>query len=60
MYIKLKVAAINPSPSPHAVPSHIRDLIDHHLPGKRHLVTCTAEGVPTPTIHWYSCDSMLK
>ncbi|XP_054647909.1 platelet-derived growth factor receptor beta [Dunckerocampus dactyliophorus] len=42
------------------VPSHIKDLTDHHLPGKRHLVTCVAEGVPTPSIQWYSCDSMLK
>uniref|UniRef100_A0A8C4GL34 receptor protein-tyrosine kinase n=1 Tax=Dicentrarchus labrax TaxID=13489 RepID=A0A8C4GL34_DICLA len=42
------------------VPSQIKDLTDHHLPGKRHLVTCVAEGVPTPTIQWYSCDSMLK
>ncbi|XP_023251938.1 platelet-derived growth factor receptor beta [Seriola lalandi dorsalis] len=42
------------------VPSQIKDLIDHHLPGKRHLVTCVAEGVPTPTIQWYSCDSMHK
>ncbi|KAM6924264.1 platelet-derived growth factor receptor beta [Xenentodon cancila] len=42
------------------VPSQVKDLIDHHIPGKRHLVTCTAEGVPTPTIQWYSCDSMLK
>uniref|UniRef100_A0A3Q2YIU6 receptor protein-tyrosine kinase n=1 Tax=Hippocampus comes TaxID=109280 RepID=A0A3Q2YIU6_HIPCM len=40
-------------------PSQIKDLTDHHLPGKRHLVTCIAEGVPTPTIHWYSCNSML-
>ncbi|XP_019937957.2 platelet-derived growth factor receptor beta [Paralichthys olivaceus] len=42
------------------VPSQIKDLTDLHLPGKRHLVTCVAEGVPTPTIQWYSCDSMLK
>ncbi|XP_074503661.1 platelet-derived growth factor receptor beta isoform X2 [Sebastes fasciatus] len=40
------------------VPSQIKALTDHHLPGKRHLVTCVAEGVPTPTIQWYSCDSM--
>ncbi|XP_068570767.1 platelet-derived growth factor receptor beta [Cebidichthys violaceus] len=40
------------------VPSQIKDLTDHHLPGKTHLVTCVAEGVPTPTIQWYSCDSM--
>ncbi|XP_045886877.1 platelet-derived growth factor receptor beta isoform X2 [Micropterus dolomieu] len=42
------------------VPSQIKDLTDQHLPGKRHLVTCVAEGVPTPTVQWYSCDSMLK
>ncbi|XP_074529985.1 platelet-derived growth factor receptor beta [Halichoeres trimaculatus] len=42
------------------VSSQIKDLTDHHLPGKRHLVTCVAEGVPTPEINWYSCDSMLK
>ncbi|XP_029961285.1 platelet-derived growth factor receptor beta [Salarias fasciatus] len=42
------------------VPSQIRDLTDHHLPGKRHLVTCVAEGVPAPEIQWYSCDSMHK
>uniref|UniRef100_A0A8C3A017 receptor protein-tyrosine kinase n=1 Tax=Cyclopterus lumpus TaxID=8103 RepID=A0A8C3A017_CYCLU len=42
------------------VPSQIKDLTDHHLPGKRHLVTCVAEGVPTPTIQWYSCDSMHR
>lgn len=42
------------------VPAQIKDLSDHPLPGKRHLVTCVAEGVPTPSIHWLSCDSMLK
>lgn len=42
------------------VPAQIKDLSDHPLPGKRHLVTCVAEGVPTPSIQWYSCDSMLK
>ncbi|XP_068596390.1 platelet-derived growth factor receptor beta [Brachionichthys hirsutus] len=42
------------------VTPQIKDLTDHHLPGKRHLVTCVAEGVPTPTIQWFSCDSMLK
>lgn len=42
------------------VPSQIKDLTDHPLPGKRHLVTCVVEGVPTPTIQWYSCSSMLK
>lgn len=49
-------------PLPHhvLVPSQIKDLTDHHLPGKKHLVTCVAEGVPAPSIQWYSCDSMLK
>ncbi|KAJ3588311.1 hypothetical protein NHX12_011904 [Muraenolepis orangiensis] len=42
------------------VPSQITDLTDHHLPGKKHLVTCLAEGVPAPTIQWYSCGSMLN
>ncbi|XP_042348927.1 platelet-derived growth factor receptor beta isoform X1 [Plectropomus leopardus] len=42
------------------VPSQIKDLTDHPLSGKRHVVTCIAEGVPTPTIQWYSCDSMHK
>ncbi|XP_030594711.1 platelet-derived growth factor receptor beta [Archocentrus centrarchus] len=41
------------------VPSQIKDLTDHSLTGKRHLVTCVAEGVPAPAIQWYSCDSML-
>lgn len=42
------------------VPAQIKDLRDHPLPGKRHLVTCLAEGVPSPIIKWYSCGSMLK
>ncbi|KAM4733108.1 platelet-derived growth factor receptor beta isoform 1-T2 [Anableps anableps] len=42
------------------VPAQIKDLTDHHLPGMRDVVTCVAEGFPTPTIQWYSCDSMLK
>ncbi|XP_041710466.1 platelet-derived growth factor receptor beta-like isoform X1 [Coregonus clupeaformis] len=42
------------------VPPQITDLSDHHLPGKRHAVTCVAEGVPSPTIQWFSCDTMLK
>ncbi|XP_017279587.1 platelet-derived growth factor receptor beta isoform X2 [Kryptolebias marmoratus] len=42
------------------VPAQIKDLTDHHLPGKKHLVTCVAEGFPAPTVQWYSCDSMLK
>lgn len=42
------------------VPAQITDLADHHLPEKRHAVTCMAEGVPSPTINWYSCESMGK
>ncbi|XP_010895133.2 platelet-derived growth factor receptor beta isoform X1 [Esox lucius] len=42
------------------VPAQITDLSDHHLPGHRHAVTCVAEGVPFPSINWFSCDSMLK
>ncbi|KAM9795325.1 platelet-derived growth factor receptor beta [Neosynchiropus ocellatus] len=42
------------------VPPHITDLTDHHLPGMKHLVTCEAEGVPSPEIQWFSCDSMLN
>ncbi|XP_038132848.1 platelet-derived growth factor receptor beta [Cyprinodon tularosa] len=42
------------------VPARIKELTDHHLPGLKDVVTCTAEGYPTPTIYWYSCDSMLK
>ncbi|XP_051514404.1 platelet-derived growth factor receptor beta-like [Myxocyprinus asiaticus] len=42
------------------VPPQITELSDHHLPGKKHAVTCTAEGVPSPSIHWFSCDSMPK
>ncbi|MEQ2173778.1 hypothetical protein GOODEAATRI_000950 [Goodea atripinnis] len=38
----------------------IKDLTDHHFPGMKDVVTCVAEGFPTPTIQWYSCDSMLK
>ncbi|KAL0974038.1 hypothetical protein UPYG_G00214570 [Umbra pygmaea] len=40
--------------------AQITDLSDHHLPGKRHAVTCVAEGVPLPSISWFSCDSVLK
>lgn len=45
-------------PSVFVVPAQIKELTDHHLPGKKHLVTCVAEGVPTPTIQWHSCDGM--
>ncbi|XP_043983991.1 platelet-derived growth factor receptor beta isoform X2 [Gambusia affinis] len=42
------------------VPADIKDLTDHHLPGKRDVATCLAEGFPTPIIQWYSCVDMLK
>ncbi|KAK7137584.1 hypothetical protein R3I94_013287 [Phoxinus phoxinus] len=42
------------------VPPQITELSDHHLPGKKHAVTCAAEGVPSPSIQWFSCDSMTK
>ncbi|MED6289489.1 hypothetical protein CHARACLAT_003343, partial [Characodon lateralis] len=41
------------------VPAQIKDLTDHHFPGMKDVVTCVAEGFPTPTIQWYSCG-MLK
>uniref|UniRef100_A0A671KU48 receptor protein-tyrosine kinase n=1 Tax=Sinocyclocheilus anshuiensis TaxID=1608454 RepID=A0A671KU48_9TELE len=40
------------------VPPQITELSDHQLPGKKHAVTCVAEGVPSPSIQWFSCDSM--
>ncbi|XP_067242896.1 platelet-derived growth factor receptor beta [Chanodichthys erythropterus] len=42
------------------VPPQITELSDHHLLGKKHAVTCVAEGVPSPSIQWFSCDSMTK
>ncbi|XP_072524379.1 platelet-derived growth factor receptor beta [Salminus brasiliensis] len=42
------------------VPPQITELSDHHLPGKKHAVTCVAEGVPSPSIQWFSCDSMQR
>ncbi|XP_043112979.1 platelet-derived growth factor receptor beta [Puntigrus tetrazona] len=42
------------------VPPQITELSDHQLPGKKHAVTCVAEGVPSPSIQWFSCDSMHK
>ncbi|XP_062392796.1 platelet-derived growth factor receptor beta-like [Sardina pilchardus] len=35
-------------------PPQIKELSDIHM-DKGHGVLCSAEGVPTPTIHWYSC-----
>ncbi|XP_063058334.1 platelet-derived growth factor receptor beta-like [Engraulis encrasicolus] len=35
-------------------PPQITELSDIHM-DKGHGVLCSAEGVPTPTIHWYSC-----
>ncbi|XP_035377625.1 platelet-derived growth factor receptor beta isoform X1 [Electrophorus electricus] len=42
------------------VPPQITELTDHHPPGQKHVVTCTAEGVPSPVIQWFSCDSVHK
>ncbi|KAI1898469.1 hypothetical protein AGOR_G00072670 [Albula goreensis] len=42
------------------VPPEIMGLYDHHLADKKHSVVCVAEGVPSPRIQWYSCDSMQK
>ncbi|KAG7465192.1 hypothetical protein MATL_G00173670 [Megalops atlanticus] len=42
------------------VPPQIVDLSDYHLADKTHGVVCVAEGVPSPRIQWYSCDSMHK
>ncbi|KAK2890740.1 hypothetical protein Q8A67_013383 [Cirrhinus molitorella] len=42
------------------VPPQITELSDHQLPNKKHAVTCVAEGVPSPSIQWFSCDSMPK
>ncbi|XP_016347785.1 platelet-derived growth factor receptor beta isoform X2 [Sinocyclocheilus anshuiensis] len=42
------------------VPPQITELSDHQLPGKKHAVTCVAEAVPSPSIQWFSCDSMPK
>ncbi|XP_026135819.1 platelet-derived growth factor receptor beta-like [Carassius auratus] len=42
------------------VPPQITELSDHQLPGKKHAVTCVAEGVPSPSIQWFSCDRMPK
>uniref|UniRef100_A0A8C1GJ43 receptor protein-tyrosine kinase n=1 Tax=Cyprinus carpio TaxID=7962 RepID=A0A8C1GJ43_CYPCA len=42
------------------VPPQITELSDHQLPGKKHAVTCVAEGVPSPSIQWFSCDHMPK
>ncbi|XP_021336701.1 platelet-derived growth factor receptor beta isoform X1 [Danio rerio] len=42
------------------VPPQITELSDHHLPEKKHAVTCVAEGVPKPSIQWFSCDSMTR
>ncbi|XP_027020976.2 platelet-derived growth factor receptor beta isoform X1 [Tachysurus fulvidraco] len=42
------------------VPPQITELSDHYLPDKKHGVTCVAEGVPSPTIQWFTCDSIHK
>ncbi|KAF5897587.1 platelet-derived growth factor receptor beta isoform X2, partial [Clarias magur] len=42
------------------VPPQITELSDHHLPEEKHAVTCVAEGVPSPSVQWLSCNSMHK
>uniref|UniRef100_A0AAY4CPP2 receptor protein-tyrosine kinase n=1 Tax=Denticeps clupeoides TaxID=299321 RepID=A0AAY4CPP2_9TELE len=42
------------------VPPQITELSDHALPGQKHAVICVSEGVPSPTIQWYSCDIMER
>uniref|UniRef100_A0A8C7JEA8 receptor protein-tyrosine kinase n=1 Tax=Oncorhynchus kisutch TaxID=8019 RepID=A0A8C7JEA8_ONCKI len=37
----------------------IIDLSDQHI-DQGHGVLCVTEGVPTPTVHWYSCESIGK
>ncbi|CAB1315890.1 unnamed protein product, partial [Coregonus sp. 'balchen'] len=37
----------------------VKDLSDQHM-DQGHGVLCVTEGVPTPTIHWYSCESIGK
>lgn len=38
------------------VPPKITNLSDQHVE-EGHAVLCVTEGVPTPTVHWYSCSS---
>ena len=45
-------------PLPAASPKII-DLSDQHI-DQGHGVLCVTEGVPTPTVHWYSCESIGK
>ncbi|XP_041750373.1 platelet-derived growth factor receptor beta [Coregonus clupeaformis] len=40
-------------------PPKIINLSDQHM-DQGHGVLCVTEGVPTPTIHWYSCESIGK
>ncbi|KAM6986621.1 platelet-derived growth factor receptor beta-like [Aplochiton taeniatus] len=40
-------------------PPKITDLSDQHLE-VGHAVLCVSEGFPTPTVYWYSCNSMHK
>ncbi|XP_057182615.1 platelet-derived growth factor receptor beta [Triplophysa rosa] len=42
------------------VPPQITQLSDHPLSGRRLAVICVAEAVPSPSIQWFSCDSMHK
>uniref|UniRef100_A0A6Q2Z8H6 receptor protein-tyrosine kinase n=1 Tax=Esox lucius TaxID=8010 RepID=A0A6Q2Z8H6_ESOLU len=40
-------------------PPKMLDLSDQHM-DQGHGVLCVTEGVPTPTVHWYSCESTGK
>ncbi|XP_066572883.1 platelet-derived growth factor receptor beta [Amia ocellicauda] len=42
------------------VPPQIVELSDDQLKEKGHAVVCVADGVPPPTIQWYSCDDTNK
>uniref|UniRef100_A0AAY4B719 receptor protein-tyrosine kinase n=1 Tax=Denticeps clupeoides TaxID=299321 RepID=A0AAY4B719_9TELE len=37
----------------------INELTDIHM-DRGHGVLCVAEGVPSPSVHWYSCESLQK
>ncbi|KAL0993868.1 hypothetical protein UPYG_G00114940 [Umbra pygmaea] len=41
------------------VPPKMINLSDQHMQ-QGHAILCVAEGVPTPTVHWYSCESTGK
>lgn len=37
----------------------IVDLSDQHM-DQGHVVLCVTDGAPTPTVHWYSSETMGK